>query len=75
MDEAKADLVLGYLATGLGTSAAAMQWWGQLGNLLLIGLNVSLAIAGLYLVSLRIRKARLELTLQAGLRDDQQQAP
>ena len=65
MDETKADLLLGYLATGLGTSAAALQWWGQLGNLLLIGLNVFLAIGGLYLISLRIRKARLELSIVA----------
>jgi len=63
MDEAKADLLLGYLATGVGTTAATLQWWGQLGNLLLVGLNVFLAIGGLCLVSLRIRKARRELMI------------
>lgn len=63
MDETKADLLLGYLAASLGTSAAAVQWWGQLGNLLLVALNLFLALGGLYLVSLRIRKARLELSV------------
>ena len=63
MDETKADLLLGYLATGLGTSAAALQWWGAVGNLLLVGLNLLLALGGLYLVGLRIRRARLELTM------------
>ncbi|WP_366556453.1 hypothetical protein [Aquibaculum sediminis] len=57
----KVDLMLGSAATAFGTSGVALQWWGQLGSLLLVGLNVILACAGLYLIWLRIRKARLEL--------------
>ncbi|MDF2097324.1 hypothetical protein [Aquibaculum arenosum] len=57
----KLDLMLGSAATAFGTSGAALQWWGQLGSLLLVGLNVILACAGLYLIWLRIRRARLEL--------------
>lgn len=60
----KSDLLLGYAATGLGTSGAALQWWGQLGNLLLVGLNLLLALGGLYLIALRIRKARRDLLRQ-----------
>jgi len=61
MESDRLDLLLGWLATGLGTSAAALQWWGQLGNLLLLALNLALALGGLYLVCLRIRRARMEL--------------
>lgn len=71
MDETKADLLLGFLATGLGASGAVLRWWGQLGDLLLVALNLLLALAGLWLVALRIRKARLELTLAREKREEE----
>ena len=71
MDETKADLLLGYAAASVGASGAALQWWGALGNLLLIVLNLVLVLGGLYLVKLRIRKARLELmAAEARLREE-----
>jgi hypothetical protein len=47
-----------------------LQWWGQLGDLLLVGLHLLLTIAGLWLVGLRIRKARLELALVKSKREE-----
>lgn len=61
MNHGKLDLFLGYAATAFGASGAAMQWWGQLGNLLLIAINLVLALGGIWVIALRIRKARLEL--------------
>lgn len=70
MDETRADVLLGYAAASVGASGAALQWWGQLGDLLLVGLHLLLTIAGLWLVGLRIRKARLELALVKSKREE-----
>jgi hypothetical protein len=53
----KADLVLGYAATGIGATGAAFQLWGEVGSALVIGLNVILAGGGIYLLKLRITQA------------------
>jgi len=70
MDETRADVLLGYAAASVGASGAVLQWWGQLGDLLLVGLHLLLTIAGLWLVGLRIRKARLELALVKSKREE-----
>lgn len=53
-----ADIVIGATMTAIGGVGATVQIITQFGNLLVMGLNVLLAIGGLYLLYLRIRKAR-----------------
>ena len=57
----KADMVLGTVMAVIGSTGAAIQVWGEIGSLFLIGLNVIVAIGGIYLVALRIRIARRHL--------------
>lgn len=55
-----ADKAIGVTAAVAGSAGITVQWLTGFGNLILIGLNIVLAVGGLYLLWLRIRRARRE---------------
>jgi hypothetical protein len=56
----KADIALGGVLAVIGTTGAAVQWFGDVGSLFLIGLNVIVAGGGIYLGYLRIKIAKMD---------------
>lgn len=59
------DTLVGYGATAAGSAGLIAQWLTEFGSALVIGINLLLALGGLYLLYLRIVKARRDLR-QAG---------
>lgn len=55
------DTLVGYSATAAGSAGLVAQWLTEFGSALVIGINILLALGGLYLLYLRIAKARREL--------------
>lgn len=54
------DAILGSAMTALGSGGATYQLLSNVANLTVVILNIILALGGLYLLYLRIRKARRE---------------
>lgn len=52
------DKTIGGLATAAGGLGLTIQWFTNFGSLILIVLNIALAAGGLYLLWLRIKRAR-----------------
>lgn len=55
------DKVVGGTATLLGSAGITVQWWVGVGDLVLMGMNILLAIGGLHLLYLRVRRARRDM--------------
>ena len=57
----KADIALGGTFAVIGSASAAVQVFGEIGSLFLIGLNLLVAGGGIWLVVLRIKIAKRDL--------------
>lgn len=55
------DVVVGATMTAAGSAGLTAQWALDFGSLLVIVVNLCLGIGGMYLLALRIRKARRDL--------------
>lgn len=55
------DTIIGAGAAVAGTGGLTLQTLLQFGNITVVLINIIVAIGGMYLLSLRIRKARREL--------------
>lgn len=55
------DTIIGASATAAGAGGLTLQTLLQFGNITVVLINIIVAIGGMYLLSLRIRKARREL--------------
>lgn len=54
----KDDLTVGVAAAATGGGGLTVQMAVGIGNLVLVGLNILLALGGLYLVYLRVRRTQ-----------------
>lgn len=57
MPQQTTDTIIGIGAAGVGGAGTAFQMATQIGSLILIGLNIVLALGGIYLVWTRLRKS------------------
>ena len=55
------DVLFGFTATAGGSAGLFVQWMTNYGSALVIAANLLLAVGGLYLLCLRIVKARRDL--------------
>lgn len=59
--QAAFDKTLGIVLAAGGGTGLTIQWLTNFGNVILIALNVILAIGGIYLLFLRIRRAHRQM--------------